>query len=43
MDYMSRLPCPLIPTWVQLTEHWQKLRGRKESVVKVLVTLASSL
>ena len=43
MDYMSSLPCPLIPTWVQPTEPWQKLRGRKESVVRLLISLAPSL
>lgn len=43
MNYISRLPCSLIPTWVHSIELWQKIRGRMESVIKVLVSLAPSL
>lgn len=43
MDYFSRLSCPPIPTWVQPIEPWQKVRGREEGEVRVLVSLAPSL
>lgn len=43
MNYISRLPCPLTPIWVQPIEPWLKIRGREERVVSALVALAPSL
>lgn len=41
MDYISRLPCPLTPIWVQPIEPWQKIRSREKNEVRVLVSLAA--
>lgn len=35
MDYISRLPCPLTPTWVQPIESWQEIRGREKRGVSM--------
>lgn len=43
MNYISRLPCPLTPIWVQPIEPWPKIRGREERKVSALVALAPSL